>query len=320
LNNDAINSKILAHGDEIRIGSSVFRFVDSAVDDTLSGVAPDVQTVVLLQTDAIYLRAAPGSNNLPANSRTVRDLNALAALSRAVTSLRDLPALQDQILKSATDAIPAGRAAILLAQPDSDAWAQRSWDRRFGMGADFQASRTIVNRVLSEGVAILSNDIPHEEDFQAAQSLVIAQTRSVLAVPLEAFGDRFGVLYLDAAFGADFDQGHLQLLTAFGNVAALGIENVRHFEWLEGEQGSQTTSLCGRNAVQVAHRLPAKLNFEEMARHLRDMGGEVSFNRFMLKFGAESYEFTVFPDGRAIIKGTNDIDKARTLYAKYIGH
>jgi len=94
----------------------------------------------------------------------------------------------------------------------------------------------------------------------------------------------------------------------------------RRFEWLEGEQGSQTTSLCGRNAVQVAHRLPAKLQFEEMARHLREMGGEVSFNRFMLKFSAEGYEFTVFPDGRAIIKGTSDLDKARTLYAKYIGH
>src|SRR3954453_20569742 len=42
----------------------------------------------------------------------------------------------------------------------------------------------------------------------------------------------------------------------------------KRFEWLEGEQGTQTKSLCGRNAVQVAHRLPSKLNFEEMARHL----------------------------------------------------
>jgi molybdopterin-synthase adenylyltransferase len=94
----------------------------------------------------------------------------------------------------------------------------------------------------------------------------------------------------------------------------------RRFEWLDGGLGSQTTSLCGRNAVQVAHRLPAKLNFEEMARHLGEMGGAVSFNRFLLKFNVESYEFTVFPDGRAIIKGTSDLDKARTLYAKYIGH
>jgi adenylyltransferase/sulfurtransferase len=94
----------------------------------------------------------------------------------------------------------------------------------------------------------------------------------------------------------------------------------RRFEWLEGEQGSQTTSLCGRNAVQISHRSAAKLNFEEMASHLKLMGGEVSFNRFLLKFTAEAHEFTVFPDGRAIIKGTSDLDKARVLYAKYIGH
>jgi adenylyltransferase/sulfurtransferase len=94
----------------------------------------------------------------------------------------------------------------------------------------------------------------------------------------------------------------------------------RHrFEWLEGAHGSQTTSLCGRNAVQVSQRAPARLNFEDMARHLGALG-DVSYNRFLLKFTAEGYEFTVFPDGRAIIKGTSDEDKARTLYAKYVGH
>ena len=93
----------------------------------------------------------------------------------------------------------------------------------------------------------------------------------------------------------------------------------RRFEWLDGAHGSQTTSLCGRNAVQVSHRVAASLNFEEMATHLRTLG-QVSFNRFLLKFNVDGYEFTVFPDGRAIIKGTNDVEKARTLYAKYIGH
>jgi adenylyltransferase/sulfurtransferase len=93
----------------------------------------------------------------------------------------------------------------------------------------------------------------------------------------------------------------------------------RRFEWLEGEQGSHTTSLCGRNAVQVSHRTAARLNFENMARHLEALG-DVSYNRFLLKFQADGCEFTVFPDGRAIIKGTSDVDKARTLYAKYVGH
>jgi adenylyltransferase/sulfurtransferase len=93
----------------------------------------------------------------------------------------------------------------------------------------------------------------------------------------------------------------------------------RRFEWLEGEHGSHTTSLCGRNAVQVAHRSATRLDFEPLARHLETLG-QVSYNRFLLKFNADGYEFTVFPDGRAIIKGTSDVDRARTLYAKYIGH
>jgi adenylyltransferase/sulfurtransferase len=93
----------------------------------------------------------------------------------------------------------------------------------------------------------------------------------------------------------------------------------RRFEWLDGEQGSQTTSLCGRNAVQVSHRFSAQLNFEEMARQLESLG-QVSYNRFLLKFDVDGYQFTVFPDGRAIIKGTSDVEKARTLYAKYVGH
>ena len=61
----------------------------------------------------------------------------------------------------------------------------------------------------------------------------------------------------------------------------------------------------------------AKLNFEEMARHLKLMGGEVSFNRFLLKFTREEHEFTVFPDGRAIIKGTSDLDKAGVVREVY---
>ncbi|HEY1381496.1 MAG TPA: ThiF family adenylyltransferase [Gemmataceae bacterium] len=91
------------------------------------------------------------------------------------------------------------------------------------------------------------------------------------------------------------------------------------YEWLEGEHGAQTTSLCGRNAVQVSHRIPGKLDFEALARDLGALG-KVSFNKFLLKFDVDDYQFTVFPDGRAIIKGTADADKAKTLYAKYVGH
>jgi len=98
---------------------------------------------------------------------------------------------------------------------------------------------------------------------------------------------------------------------------------LRQFDWLEGAQGTQTTKLCGRNAVQVTQRLASSLNFTDLSKQL-SASGTVSANKFLLKFqvtdSGEGYEFTVFPDGRAIIKGTDDEDRARTLYAKYIGH
>ena len=92
----------------------------------------------------------------------------------------------------------------------------------------------------------------------------------------------------------------------------------RKFDWLDGALGSHTTTLCGRNAVQIAARRPEPLSFPELAQRLSPLG-EVRHNAYMLRFATEGHEFTVFPDGRAIIKGTNDIAKARTLYARYVG-
>src|SRR5204863_6983073 len=60
----------------------------------------------------------------------------------------------------------------------------------------------------------------------------------------------------------------------------------RNFEWLEGAHGTQTTTLCGRNAVQVSHRAAGKLDFEQLAAVLR-ASGSVSFNKFLLKLQLE---------------------------------
>jgi molybdopterin-synthase adenylyltransferase len=92
----------------------------------------------------------------------------------------------------------------------------------------------------------------------------------------------------------------------------------KNFEWLEGAMGSHTTTLCGRNAVQVAVRRGEPLNFRELAGRLNGIS-DVRHNAYMLRFATDGYEFTVFPDGRAIIKGTNDVTKARTLYSQYVG-
>lgn len=90
--------------------------------------------------------------------------------------------------------------------------------------------------------------------------------------------------------------------------------------WLKGEQGSRTTRLCGRNAVQVAPADKGKIVFEELAEKLQH-SGEVDFNPYLLRLNLKNpdYEISLFRDGRAIIKGTDDPSVAKTVYARYIG-
>jgi len=90
----------------------------------------------------------------------------------------------------------------------------------------------------------------------------------------------------------------------------------RIFSHLEGKHRTPI-SLCGRNAVQI-HERARTVELAALAEQLRPLGA-VRVNEFALRFFVERYELTVFPDGRAIIKGTNDIGLARSLYARYIG-
>ncbi len=90
----------------------------------------------------------------------------------------------------------------------------------------------------------------------------------------------------------------------------------RDFVHLRGTQRPQIT-LCGRNSVQI-HETARAINLAEMSRTLMPHG-KVRHTEFVLKFWRDPYEMTVFPDGRAIIKGTVDKAAARGFYARYVG-
>ena len=91
----------------------------------------------------------------------------------------------------------------------------------------------------------------------------------------------------------------------------------RDFVHSRGEERPHIT-LCGRNSVQI-HERHRPVNLAEMGQTLMPHG-TVRHNAFVLKFWREPYEMTLFPDGRAIIKGTVDPAVARSLYARYVGN
>jgi len=91
------------------------------------------------------------------------------------------------------------------------------------------------------------------------------------------------------------------------------------YETLSPESHEAAAVLCGRDAIQISPSQPTRVNFASLAERLR-RAGEVKFNEYLLRFRTGNFELTVFKDARSIIRGTNEIATARSLYAKYIGN
>jgi molybdopterin/thiamine biosynthesis adenylyltransferase len=115
----------------------------------------------------------------------------------------------------------------------------------------------------------------------------------------------------------DFQVNRLDL-SNFNASADCPVCTLGKFEFLRGTGRQVTTTLCGRNAVQIARTSGRPIDFAALAERLRS-AGEVAFNDFLLRFRVEGYDITVFRDARSIIRGTSDPAVARGLYARYIG-
>ena len=94
--------------------------------------------------------------------------------------------------------------------------------------------------------------------------------------------------------------------------------NRNEFEWLSGRRGSQSAVLCGRNAVQLSFVDGQPISLKEVADRLEGVA-EVEANEYLLRFTVDGFKVTAFPDGRAIVVGTEEIAVAKKLYAQYLG-
>lgn len=91
------------------------------------------------------------------------------------------------------------------------------------------------------------------------------------------------------------------------------------FPWLSGQRGSHSAVLCGRNSVQLSFPGREAISLTDLEAKLAAVG-TVKRNKFLVRAEIGEHMITVFPDGRAVIGGTEDIAEARSLYAKYVGN
>jgi adenylyltransferase/sulfurtransferase len=92
----------------------------------------------------------------------------------------------------------------------------------------------------------------------------------------------------------------------------------RDFEFLEAGSGDIIASLCGRDAISLDPGAKKPVEMELLGERLKRVG-TVRTAGSVLLFETEGVALTVFPDGRALIRGTEDPDRAKALYAKYVG-
>ncbi|HEY6215738.1 MAG TPA: sigma 54-interacting transcriptional regulator [Pyrinomonadaceae bacterium] len=230
VNDVPVRSRVLEHGDRVRVGDSQFLFlahegeaVSKSSDVNFEETKVVSGSTVQIRVDhAIYLMG--------------RDLSALMKVSTTINSIRGLDDLLERLVELLFEVVPAQRGAIVLTNEESfETSLVFGLDRAHGKDRAVTVSRTIVQQVLRDGVALLAND-GVSEWTQATDSLISTGAHSVMCVPLLLLNRKLGVLYLDTTFPRDqFNNDHLKLVTAISGIAAVAIENARQFEWLETE-------------------------------------------------------------------------------------
>jgi hypothetical protein len=222
---------LLAHGDHVRVGDSVFVYLLN------ERPAARATNEVQLDEGMLFTKSAVKISTEDALNLVARDLSALMQICLKINSIQGLEALQREVLERVFEVAPAERAAILLTGEGDEEFEYMFGLERYDAGPQsFRVSRTVIRQVMGEGMALLSNDILDRKEYCAAQSLMSSCVRSVMCVPLSLHGRLMGVVYADSRDREEhFQHNHLRMMTALANLAAGALANARRLDRLERE-------------------------------------------------------------------------------------
>jgi PAS domain S-box-containing protein len=161
------------------------------------------------------------------------NLLALAGIGQVVNSSLKL----DDVLRIVMDTIVrltgAERGFLMLRNEKGDMAIDiaRNLEQETLNDTEFAISRTVVNRVITQGQPVLTTNAQEDPRFDSQESVITLNLRSILCVPLKVKGELTGVIYADNRIRTGlFTRSDLELLSAFANQAAVAIENARLFE------------------------------------------------------------------------------------------
>jgi adenylate cyclase len=238
----------VASGDHAVIGTFTLSFREEAVEEEsparrmLDSTSTCIRPIAEFNQDFGLEKAAtpgaPSSTESTANrKRVVLDVayknkvfEILVQVAKTLISLDDLETVLDKVMDLIFEYLPVDRGFLLLEEGD----ALRLRISRFKSGqrmttdGSLPYSRTIVDMVVRDKVAVLTSDAQQDERFEAGQSIRMQQIRSAMCAPLWYRDSVIGVIHVDSPLHVgSFTERDLDLLTALANFAAVAIERAR---------------------------------------------------------------------------------------------
>ncbi len=165
--------------------------------------------------------------------RQPRLLRLLSEIGKTLVTVQPLPQILTRVVDLVFDVVPAERAFLLLRDAADQALTARVLRNRDGSAPQQTTlSRTIVNRVMRERVAMLAQDALYDSRLDAASSIQAMHVRSFMCAPLWNRNEVIGVLYVDSPRSKRFVADDLDVFAALANYAAVAIEQARMSEQL----------------------------------------------------------------------------------------
>jgi predicted component of type VI protein secretion system len=196
-NGEQLTSAPVADGDVLVLGQLPIR-IEQSVADRLA-FSEDATMLDLPGTifRPITQASAPATR-VAAVSDVGRLLALLSDIARTLVRPQPLSDVLEQVVDLAFDTIPAERAFLILIEPSTGALVPRVVRRRGQSEAGSTSiSRTIINQVLADRVAILAYDAQMDSKLRVAESILAQAIRSFMCAPLWNQNEVIGVLYVD---------------------------------------------------------------------------------------------------------------------------
>jgi PAS domain S-box-containing protein len=161
---------------------------------------------------------------------------ALTEIGQVVNSTLEL----DEVLRIVMDNIVglsrAERGFLMLKDESGKftAHVARNWEKESINSTEAAISRTVIQKVVETGEAILTTNAQEDPRLSAQESVIAFNLRSILCVPLKVKNELIGVIYADNRIRSGiFTETERDLLSAFANQAAVAIDNARLFSSLK---------------------------------------------------------------------------------------